>query len=89
MIVFCAVLSGIEDWVGMEGFAYEKEEWLRTFLPLLNGIPSHDTLSDVMGRLAPGAFAAAFLLWVGVAVPTLQGEQICLAIRKRSLQARP
>ncbi len=34
MIVLCAVLSGVEDWVGMEAFAEEKEAWLRGFLEL-------------------------------------------------------
>ena len=47
MIILCAVLSGIENWVGMEEFAEEKEEWLRTFLELPNGIPSHDTLTHL------------------------------------------
>lgn len=78
MIVFCAVLSGVEDWIGMEEFAEQKESWLRKFLELPNGIPSHDTLSDVVGRLKPDAFAEAFLRWVQVAVPSLVGEQVCL-----------
>ena len=78
MIVFCAVLSGIEDWVGMEEFAEQKEGWFRGFLELPNGIPSHDTLSDVFGRLKPEAFAEAFLRWVKVALPSLAGEQVCL-----------
>jgi predicted transposase YbfD/YdcC len=78
MIVLCAVLSGIEDWVGMEEFAEEKEAWLREFLELPNGIPSHDTLSDVMGRIDPKAFQEAFLSWVHAALPSLSGEHICL-----------
>jgi predicted transposase YbfD/YdcC len=78
MIVFCAVLSGIEDWVGMETFAVEKEAWFRQFLRLPNGIPSHDTLSDVLGRLAPGVFAEAFLRWTQAALPSLADEQICV-----------
>lgn len=78
MIVFCAVLSGIEDWVGMEEFAREKEAWFRRFLKLPNGIPSHDTLSDVVGRLAPGVFAHAFMRWAQTALPSVAGEQICL-----------
>lgn len=78
MIVFCAVLSGIEDWVGIEEFAEQKEVWFRGFLELPNGIPSHDTLSDVFGRLKPDAFAEAFLRWVQVALPSLAGEQVCL-----------
>ena len=78
MLVFCAVLSGVEDWVGMEEFAEQKEPWLRHLLELPTGIPSHDTLSDVFGRLQPGAVAEAFLRWVPVAVPSLAGEQVCL-----------
>ncbi len=78
MIVFCSVLSGIEDWVGMETFAKEKANWFQEFLGLKNGIPSHDTLSDVIGRLQPGVFAEAFLRWTQSALPNLGDEQICL-----------
>jgi len=78
MIVLCAVLSGIEDWVGMEDFANEKETWLRGFLALPQGSPSPDTLSDVRGRLQPQAFTDAFQRWVQAALPSLFGEQVCL-----------
>jgi predicted transposase YbfD/YdcC len=78
LIALCAVLSGIEDWVGMEEFAEEKEVWLRGFLELPNGIPSHDTLSDVLGRIDPKAFAEAFQRWVQAALPSLSGQQVCL-----------
>ena len=78
MIVLCAVLSGVEDWVGMEAFAEEKEAWLRGFLDLPNGIPSHDTLSDVLGRIDPVAFRAAFTAWATAALPNLAGEQVCV-----------
>ena len=78
MMVLCAVLSGVEDWVGMEAFAEEKEAWLRGFLALPNGIPSHDTLSDVMGRIDPGAFQTAFTAWATAALPGLAGQPVCL-----------
>jgi predicted transposase YbfD/YdcC len=78
IIVLSAVLSGIEDWVGMETFARERETWLRGFLELPNGIPSHDTLSDVMGRIDPVAFRAAFTAWATDALPDLAGEQVCV-----------
>ncbi|SDY18277.1 Predicted transposase YbfD/YdcC associated with H repeats [Allochromatium warmingii] len=78
MIVLCAVLSGIEDWVGMETFGKEKEAWLRTFLTLANGIPAHDTLSDVIGRLNPDTFAEAFQAWATAALAGLSGEQVCV-----------
>jgi predicted transposase YbfD/YdcC len=78
MIVLCAVLSGVEDWVGMADFAEEKEAWLRGFLELPNGIPSHDTLSYVLGRIDPVAFQTAFTAWAGAALPGLAGEQVCV-----------
>jgi DDE_Tnp_1-associated len=78
MIVLCAVLSGIEDWVGMEVFAEEREHWFRRFLELPNGIPSHDTLSDVMGRLKPAAFRQAFLAWVEAVIPSLSGQHVAI-----------
>ncbi|MEI2780643.1 MAG: ISAs1 family transposase [Candidatus Competibacter sp.] len=78
MIVLCAVLSGVEDWVGMADFAEEKEAWLRGFLELPNGIPSHDTLSDVLGRIDPVAFRAAFAAWATAALPGLAGEPVCV-----------
>lgn len=78
MIVLSAVLSGIEDWVGMQTFAQEREGWLRRFLALPNGLPSHDTLSAVMGRLDPVAFRAAFTAWATAALPNLVDEQVCV-----------
>ena len=78
MIVLCAVLSGVEDWVGMADFAEEKEVWLRHFLEWPKGIPSHDTWSDVLGRIDPAAFRAAFTAWATAALPGLAGEQVCV-----------
>lgn len=78
LIVLCGVLSGEEDWVGIADFAEEKEAWLRGFLELPNGIPSHDTLSDVLGRLDPVAFGGAFSAWATAALSVLSGEQVCL-----------
>lgn len=78
MITFCAQLSGIDDWVGMEVFAQEREGWLRGFLELPNGIASHDTLSEVMGRLNPAAFRQAVLTWVKVALPSLAGQHVAV-----------
>jgi DDE family transposase len=83
MIVFCAVLSGVEDWVGMEAFGREKEAWLRCFLELPNGIPSHDTLSDVFGRIHPDAFAQAFMRWVQAALARVLAVSRCAWMAKR------
>jgi len=77
-IVLCSVLSGIEDWVGMQDFARFREAWFRKYLTLPNGIPSHDTISSVMGRLKPKQFAECFTCWVADALPSLAGEIIAI-----------
>jgi len=62
----------------MHTFAQERETWLRSFLGLPNGIPSHDTLSDVMSRIDPAAFRSAFTAWATDTLPNLGDEQVCV-----------
>jgi hypothetical protein len=42
-IALLAVISGAEGWEGIETYGKAKYEWLKEFLKLPNGIPSHDT----------------------------------------------
>lgn len=67
-IALCAVLCGADDWVAVETFGRAKEAWLRTFLTLPGGIPSHDTFGRVFARLDPTEFRACFLAWVQAVV---------------------
>lgn len=53
MIVFFAMLSNADDWVEMEVFAREHEDFLRNYLELPNGIPSHDTIQRVFAIVPP------------------------------------
>jgi predicted transposase YbfD/YdcC len=78
MITLCAVLCGFEDWVSIEDFGCEQEQWLRGFLELPHGIASHDTLSDVMGRIDRQAFASAFGQWMQQSLAALAGQQVAL-----------
>jgi hypothetical protein len=54
-ITLCAVICGADTWTEVEWFGHNKEEWLRRFLPLVNGIPSHDTFGRVFSRLDASA----------------------------------
>lgn len=59
-ITLCAVLSGADEWTEIELFGNSRIDWLRTFLPLPNGIPSHDTFGRVFGRLDPKQLEQCF-----------------------------
>jgi predicted transposase YbfD/YdcC len=63
-IAICAVICGADGFTDMEEFGLAKETWLRQFLELPNGIPSHDTFGRVLARLNPRAFQQCFLDWV-------------------------
>jgi predicted transposase YbfD/YdcC len=64
LIAICAVLCGAEGWEDIEEFGHSKERWLRQFLELPCGIPSHDTFRRVFGLLSASAFQERFAAWV-------------------------
>ena len=73
-IAICGVICGADDWVAIEEFGRAKEEWVRTFLPLPNSIPSHDTFRRVFIHLEPEAFEACFVRWMQGVAQLSQGE---------------
>jgi predicted transposase YbfD/YdcC len=74
VISICAVISGAEGFTEMEEFGQVKEGWLRQFLELPNGIPSHDTFGRVWACIKPREFEARFRRWVQGVVQVSQGE---------------
>jgi predicted transposase YbfD/YdcC len=62
-ITILAVLCGAEDWPDVELFGETRQDWLKTFLPLPGGIPSHDTFRRVFGMLERNQFAQALFQW--------------------------
>src|SRR5207248_3294389 len=63
-IAVCAVICGADGFTDMEEFGLAKETWLRQFLELPNGIPSHDTFNRLLARLRPKEFQACLLKWI-------------------------
>ena len=77
-IAILAVISGADGWVGIEAYGNAKYEWLKSFLKLPNGIPSHDTFSRVFARIEPQQFQECFLSWVNSIVKELKLEVIAI-----------
>lgn len=63
VIAFCTVLCGREEFTAMAGFGLAKEAWLRGFLELPFGIPSHDTFRTVLSALDARQLAQALITW--------------------------
>ena len=72
MIALCAVLSGGQGAVDMALFAKAKEPFLRGFLKLENGLPSHDTFSRLFRLLDPAQFGAAFQQFIARFTKSIQ-----------------
>lgn len=64
VVTLCAVLTGAGEWTEIEQFGKVKLDWLRQFVQLENGIPSHDTFGRVFSLIDPEAFGQCFLNWV-------------------------
>ena len=58
-----AVIAGAEGWEDIEDFGRQKHVWLKQYLELPNGIPSHDTIARVFRALRPGEFQGALAEW--------------------------
>lgn len=71
-----AVLVGADTFVEIELWANEKLDWLRRYLKLEHGIPSHDTFGRLFGVIDPDEFEAAFRRWVCGILPALEPDAV-------------
>jgi predicted transposase YbfD/YdcC len=78
VIAICAVICGADTWVEVESFGQAKQKWLKTFLELPNGIPSHDTFGRVFGALDPDQFRICFLNWITAVSTVTEGQVIAI-----------
>jgi hypothetical protein len=61
---FCGVLADCNNFVQIADWACHHEDFLRTFLELPNGIPSHDTYNRVLASVGPEALQAILIPWL-------------------------
>ena len=76
VISVCAVICGAEGFEDIEEFGNSSESWLRTFLELTYGIPSHNTFRRVFILLNPEEFKKCFLSWINVVSKVTNGDVI-------------
>jgi len=78
LVAVCAVLCGAESWGQVEQFGRVKEQWLKQYLELAGGIPSHDTFSRVFRLLDAEAFQARFMRWVEHVFKVERGQVVAV-----------
>lgn len=78
VMTICGVICGCNDWQQIATFARSRHDWLKKFLRLPHGIPSHDTFERVFDRIDPAAFQAGFRDWMQTLHETLGLSQIAI-----------
>ena len=78
VIAVRAVIACAESWDDIALYGRSKLAWLRTFLDLANGIPSHDTFRRVFMLIDPDAFEAGFTKWVGSLAAGFEREVVAI-----------
>jgi predicted transposase YbfD/YdcC len=77
MVGLCLLgaIANCDDYQEIEDFGNRHQTWLRTYLLLPNGIPSHDTLERLFIHINPIEFNRCFIEWVRVTF-ALTDEQL-------------
>ncbi|MCB9134246.1 MAG: ISAs1 family transposase [Anaerolineales bacterium] len=78
LLAICAVICGANSWTDIELFGKKKHKWLKSFLRLPKGIPSHDTFGRVFAHLNPEEFQTCFIEWVKALVVLTEGQVIAV-----------
>jgi predicted transposase YbfD/YdcC len=78
VIAILSVICGAEHFTEMEAFGEATEDWLRTFLKLDNGIPSHDTFARVFALISPAAFNERFVEWMAAVRNATNDEVVAI-----------
>lgn len=77
-ISLCAVICGAESWNEIEDYGNAKKDWLKKFLHLPNGIPSHDTFNRVISMLDPKELNDSFVAWTKSIAELTDGEVVAI-----------
>src|SRR5215203_2668343 len=78
VIAVCAVIACAESWEDIELYGRSKQAWLKSFLALPNGIPSHDTFRRVFMLIDPDAFEGCFARWAQSLTHKVEREVVAI-----------
>lgn len=74
LLAIIAVICGCESWETIEEFGKSKREFLKKYLKIPNGIPSHDTIERLFKRMDSKIFSKCFMEWADAMRTKTKGE---------------
>lgn len=77
-IAILAVLCRCDDWDDVVVWAQARQDWLKDFLYLPQGIPCTDTFRRLFARIDPQAFERCFIQWTQTLAQTLAGQVVAI-----------
>lgn len=77
-IALCAVICGADDFVSIAEFGRKKRKWLKQFLDLSAGIPSHDRFNAILGAIKPAEFEQCLLSWITALHEVSDGQMVAI-----------
>jgi predicted transposase YbfD/YdcC len=78
VIALCGMIANANTWVDIERYGVTKLNFLRRFLELPNGVPSHDTFSRVFAMLDPAALLVCLHNWLNDLREKLGGKHVAI-----------
>jgi predicted transposase YbfD/YdcC len=78
VIGICAIITVGENFTDMESFAHIRYDWLKSFLELPGGVPSHDTFNRVFSAIDPQKFTECFVRWTQGVCTVLEGQVVAI-----------
>ena len=84
-LALAAVLCGIQSWRGIADFGHERKEWLQSFMPFKEGIPSHQTIGRVFSLIKTSALQNTFTQFLS-SISGKSEEEIIVAFDGKTLR---
>ena len=81
VIVLFATLANADDWVEIALFAETYQDYLRNYIELKHGVPSHDTINRVMGMISPDILQQLYSKWQEF-LNRKEGDTYCFGVEQ-------
>ena len=88
VVAVAAILCGADNCTEIQAWGEARLDWLRRYLPLKNGIASHDTYSTVLATLDGDVFSSCFMQWAAQLLPAFAHPDLIAIDGKSSKRSK-